>query len=301
VDAESGKKLWTFATKSQTEATPVARDGKVYFAAGNDGIYCADAGNGTRLWQFPRDPGQGRLLRCGASPALAGDRLFAGSGVDRNRKDDPGETAVFCLDADTGTLQWKIPTPLPVWAAPSIAGQHVYFGLGNGDVFEDAAAPAGQVLCVDLATGKEAWHFDTPNGVLDRPTVDEHHVYVGCRDGNVYCLGRHDGSLRWRASLGSPVVGAPALARCPGYEATAHVFAVGTAGRIACLSPATGEVQWSRELAKGTQAHFSASPRVVVSRTPEGDRRQIYVNGGVNGRTTGRPVVFCLQDRVKTQ
>jgi outer membrane protein assembly factor BamB len=300
VDPGERKEVWSFQTGSQTEPTPCIANGKVYFGAGNDGIYCVDAATAAQvIWRFPPKDYTGGLLRCGSSPALVKNRLYAGSAVDRNRPQDPGETAIFCLDADTGSLHWKQPVPLPCWAGPVVRDGRVYYALGNGDVLDDdEKKPAGRLICVDAATGEETWHYDVANGILDKPAVDAEHVYVGCRDGNVYCLDRVDGKLRWKAPLGAPVVASPVIARCPGYAQTAHVFAVSTAGKVACLDPATGEAQWSLPLTDKV-AHFSATPTVVATRGEGGDRRQIYVAGAIGELGAGRPIVFCLEDLVK--
>ncbi len=94
VDAASGSLLWHFQTKGQTESSPTVVAGKVYFGAGNEGLYCLDAATGKELWHFPEKGYEGRLLRFGAGPTVAGDRLYAATGVDRNRvSTDPGETA----------------------------------------------------------------------------------------------------------------------------------------------------------------------------------------------------------------
>jgi outer membrane protein assembly factor BamB len=302
IDAREGKQLWAIRTTGQTECSPCVAGGKVLFGAGNDGLYCLGAGDGKEQWRFPPQPHKGRLLRCGSTPAVLGNRVYAGSAVDRNQKDDPGETAIFCLDIETGQPHWKHATKLPAWAAPVLNGGHAFYALGNGDVFGDAVNqdPAGAMLCVDLPSGKEVWRYDVPNGVLDSPAVDGERVYFGCRDGHLYCVGRYDGKLRWKASLDAPVVASPVLARCPGYAQTAHVFAVSTSGKVACLDPTTGDLYWSVALTD-REAHFSAAPRVVVSRTDAGDRRLLFVAGGIGGLVTGRPVVFCLEDFVPVE
>jgi hypothetical protein len=260
---------------------------------------------GEPLWRYPPKEYKGRLLRFGASPSYLAGRLFAGSAVDRNQKQDRGETAIFCLSAETGKLQWKKPVPLPSWAGPVIGGRQVFYALGNGDVMSDATEldppekPAGLMLSVDMLTGDEAWRFDVPNGILDKPAIDGQHVYFGCRDGNIYCLGRDDGKLRWKTQLDAPVVASPVLAACPGYAQTAHVFAVATNGKVACLNPTTGDPHWTLALTD-KECHFSATPRVVVARTETGDRRHLYVAGCIGG-IPGRPVVFCLEDFVKVE
>ena len=300
LDAATGNKLWEFQTTSQTESSPKVEAGKVYFGGGNDGFYCLDAVTGKKVWQYPATPG-GRLMRFGAAPLVFGDRVFCGTGVDRNKKDDPGETAIVSLDAATGKEVWKVPTSLPCWGAPVMKGSSLFVTLGNGDIFTDAPSPAGKVLCLSAATGRERWHYDLPNGVLEAPAVDADHVYVGCRDGHVYCLGRYDGALRWKTPLGSPVIATPALAPCPGYDATAHVFAAATAGKVFCLHPHTGAIQWTYTVSTGEKAHVSSSPRVVASRTTGGDQRHIIFGAGVGDLASGRAVLYCLEDVVRVQ
>jgi outer membrane protein assembly factor BamB len=301
VDPKQRKELWAFPTSGQTEATPCISDARVYFAAGNDGIYCVDAVKGAQMWRYPPTDYEGRLLRCGCTPALAGDRLFAGSAVDRNQQDDKGETAIFCLGAASGHLRWKKAIDLPCWAGPVVSGAQVFFALGNGDVLDDAdsEAPAGELICTDH-DGKERWRFEVPNGILDKPAVDAQQVYFSCRDGHVYCLGRHTGKLRWKRPCGSPVVASPVLARCPGYAQTAHVFTVSTAGVVACLDPTTGEPYWELPLTT-KKAHFTATPQVIVTRSDSGDRRQLYVAGAIGEIGVGRPIVFCIEDFVRVE
>lgn len=141
---------------------------------------------------------------------------------------------------------WKTAVPLPSWAGPVVSDKHVFYALGNGDVLDDADGekPAGQLRCVDF-DGNAIWHYDVPNGVLDKPAVDAQHVYFGCRDGNVYCLGRLDGKLRWKTSFVAPIVASPVIARCPGYAQTAHLFVVSTAGEWHASTPPTAALTGS--------------------------------------------------------
>jgi eukaryotic-like serine/threonine-protein kinase len=292
LDAATGVKRWDFQTGSQTESSPCVAGGKVFFGAGNDGVYALDAATGKEVWRFR---GEGAsILRIGAGPAVDGKRLYVGSGVDRNRPDNPGETSVFCLDADTGTKVWKLRTDLPCWGAPAVAEDTVYFGLGNGDVLNDATRPAGALLCVDARTGQQRWRFDVPNGILNQPALDRSRVYVGCRDGSCYCVSRRDGQLRWKCALGSPVVASPVLddASCKGRPAT--LFAVAVAGRVCCLDSFTGKVHWSYDDLHNRAAHLSSTPALVVSPTVDGERRRLYFGAALNGLKT--PALYCLTD-----
>lgn len=296
LDAETGKKHWAYQTTSQTESTPAVRSNRVYIGAGNDGLLALEVATGKKLWQFPPDPGKGRLLRFGAGPlAVPGGKLYAGTGVDRNRKDDPGETALLCLEAATGKLVWKVSVDLPSWGAPVLSGDDVFFGIGNGDIFDDAPAPAGAMLCLDAATGKIRWRTDVPNGILDKPAVDRERVYFGCRDGYCYGLDRASGKIAWKNDMGSPVIAAPALARHTLTGKTANVYALATRGKVRCIDPVSGTGQWTFTL-ESSNPHLSAAPSVGVSRTKEGDRRHIYFGAALDGASSGSAMLYCLED-----
>jgi outer membrane protein assembly factor BamB len=298
VDAASGSLAWHFQTRGQIESSPTAVAGKVYFGAGNEGLYCLEAMTGKELWRFPGPGYDGRLLRFGAGPTVVGDRVYVGTGIDRNKADaDPGETALFCVDAHTGKLIWKAATSLPAWGAPVVSKGQVFLGTGNGDIFDDAKEQSvGAVLCFDAQTGAPVWQYPLGNGVLDRPAVDDTRVYAGCRNGHVYCLDRKKGKRLWKTNLNSPVVAAPALAA--GRGQTRNVFAVATGGKVCCLDPQTGAVHWTYNLTS-QKPHLSAAPKVIVSRAAEADCRQIYFGAGIGHIVSGRAVLYCLEDKLE--
>jgi outer membrane protein assembly factor BamB len=299
VDAQNGKKLWDFQTTGQVESSPFVAGGKVFFGAGNDGIYCLDAKTGKKSWQFPRPGHKGKLLRVGASPIVHDGKLYGGSGVDRNLIEDLCEKAVFCLDAVSGKVIWKKETPLPSWGAPVINGKEVFYGLGNGDVFTDASKPAGVMLCLDAASGEQLWRMDLPNGILGEAAVDEELVYFGCRDGHCYCVRRDTGKLVWKKDLGSPVIASPVLAPSLETGTTTSVFVAASRGKVCCLDPATGDIQWTYHL--DNSPYLVATPQVVVGQTVGGERRHIYFAAtldvaGFHDLATGQPVLYRLND-----
>ena len=73
IDAASGKRLWTFATRARVDSSPVVAGGRVYVGSGDGRLYVLDSASGTKLWEF--DTGAG----IAASPALAGGRLVVGA------------------------------------------------------------------------------------------------------------------------------------------------------------------------------------------------------------------------------
>lgn len=300
VDAQTGKKLWAHETKGQTESSPTVTLGRVYFGAGNVGFLCLDAIKGKELWSFPPADYKGRLLRFCGTPAVAHGRVFTGTGVDRNQLVDKGETAILALDARTGKLIWQVPAPLPCWGMPVVEGDRLYVTLGNGDILADADSynpeekNRGAVWCLKLETGEVLWQKEFPNGILNEVALDGQHLYFGCRSGECYCLDKKDGAVKWKQNLGSPIVGAPSLARLG--TRSESVFVVSAYGRCAALNPDTGMEQWKVQF---TKCFFTASPRHLLTR----GGRQIFVAGAIDGDDVGdvhgsRAVVYCLEDRV---
>jgi outer membrane protein assembly factor BamB len=302
VDAEKGTEDWRFVTAGQTESSPAVADGKVYIGAGNVGVYCLDAKTGKELWKYPPANYRGRLLRFGGGMRVVGKRVYCGTGVDRNEKDDKGKPAVLCLDADNGKLVWEVEAPYPVWSTPILKDDFVFVTTGNGDLAEDAQPPdkpGGALLCLEAKTGKEIWRTKVENGIIDSPAIDGHRIYFGCRDGHIYCMNRADGKERWKHFLESPIIATPVLDTDASAERTFSVFVTATAGKVCCLNPQNGDIVWTFNLT-GRQAYITASPRLVVTRTPDGFRRQLLfgcgIGGGPRDSTANRPAFYAIED-----
>jgi outer membrane protein assembly factor BamB len=291
LDAATGKKVWELPTKSHTESSPTVADGKVFIGAGDDGLYCVDAKSGEKIWNYPN-------VHVDAAPAVAGKRVYCGSGVGDIHK----ETAIFCVDAETGKEIWRMPTDLPVWGSPAVDGDFVYFGIGNGNFIEDADKPAGALWCVKAQSGQRIWEYPTPNGVLARPALDQKTVYFTCRDGNCYAVDRGEGKLRWKRPLGSPVVAAPALAGgCPHCGSGQSVYAIASKGQVYCLDSLSGAVAWSFDVAADSKKkpQLFSSPRVFVTQDKKGERRSIYFGTGLDSLAEWHASLYCLEDRLQ--
>ena len=75
-------------------------------------------------------------------------------------------------------------------------------------------------------------------------------------------------------------------------------------GKVCCLNPQNGDIVWAYDLTK-QQAYISASPALVVTRTKNESRRQLYfgtgLNGGLRDLAANVPVFYCLEDTVKVE
>jgi len=77
-------------------------------------------------------------------PVVTGGRLFFGSST---------EEAVFCLDAQTGALQWTFYAQGPVRLAPTVWQDRIFFGSDDGFVY-----------CLRQATGEIVWKYRAAAG-----------------------------------------------------------------------------------------------------------------------------------------
>ena len=134
-------------------------------------------------------------------------------------------------------------------SAPVVAG---------GTVFV-AQCDTHRLLALDVATGRERWHF-TAGGRLDGPpAIHEGLALFGCRDGWLYAVRAADGALAWRLRIApddrristygqrestTPCAGAVLVSRGLAYVSGGlHPNSDGGV-RVACVRPATGELVW---------------------------------------------------------
>lgn len=302
-----GKLAWQqpFQTKSHTEGAPAVANGKVFFPAGDDGLFAVDARTGKQLWQF--EGGKAKGIHIDAAPAASGQRVFVGSGLY--------SFVAVCLDADSGQELWRTDLKLRAFGAPVVLGKHVYYGVGTGNMMADTHnypeegeekenEAAGAVVCLEGESGKEVWRYDLPRSVHTGLVGDAFSVYAASRDGYVYAIDRRTGKLRWKTGIGGAITSSPAVATSGGLPVA--VYAVSREGLAVCINPHTGKIVWDKQLPgfhwDGQEANGVLSgPSVVSTPTPSGSKRTIYIGAMTvdpnnPARKTG--AVFRFEDEI---
>ncbi|MBY0527239.1 MAG: PQQ-binding-like beta-propeller repeat protein [Gemmataceae bacterium] len=285
INPDTGALIWDFQTGSHTESSPCVVGDRVYFGAGDDGVYCLDVKDGKEHWHY-----QG--LHVDTNPAVVDGRLYGGSGY--------GKFVMFCLDAKTGKRIWEVPSKLPVFGSPTVLGKQVFFGSGTGNLVQrDTNNPAGALSCLNAETGAEMWIYrDVKDAVHTKPAVDRRNVYFGSTDGHMYCVNRRDGTLRWKFNTGSPVAAAPALVTCPTCGDSNSIYAIGSEGHVYCLDPDDGKQFWMFDVAAQSKMkpQLLSSPRVEIRRDGKDEYRRIYFGAGLDNLDIWTPALYCLED-----
>ena len=242
LDANDGRPIWRFKTASHVESTPFITQGKVYFGAGGDGVYCLDALEGQVIWHYPS-------IHVDMSPAVWKDKVYFGTGY--------GEYRIYAVDANSGVEIWSKRVDYPVWGSPSVDGDTVFFGLGNGNFIESAEVPQGRVSAHNAETGEQMWEYEAEDSVLTAVAYRNGFVYFGSRDGGVYALNATDGALGWKADIGHPVVSSPAITEDSVYIGADN-------GVIYKIDSGSGQIVWQFDTEKITGgAPIYSSPAIA--------------------------------------
>lgn len=268
---DNGSVYWKFPTGNPIgESSPAYGNGAVFIGDLGGWINALNASTGQKLWAFKTN---GEIK---SSPVVVGDRVLIGS-YDEH---------LYCLNARTGSLLWKFKTNGPVHATPGISDgmafiagcDEMFRGIRISDgkeVFSvssgayTGASPAlrsgsafygtfdNEVLSVDLAQRKIAWHYEHPQRKFpfySSAAVTPARVVLGGRDKLVHGL-TLNGKVAWTFTTRARVESSPAIAGD-------RVFVGSNDGRFYVLNLTSGAKLWEFDAG----APLSASPAIANGR-----------------------------------
>jgi len=184
LDATSGEVLWIHRAPSPMRGAPVASDEQVYVVTLDNQMLVLNADTGERLWNHVGVQETAGLLGS-ASPA-----------VSRNTVVVPYSSGeVLALLAEDGRMVWSenlsaVRRIDPLADIAQIRGLPV---IDRDMVL--AISHAGRMVAVDLRRGVRAWQVDI--GGVEMPWAAGDFIYLLTNDGQVVCLQRRDGLIRW--------------------------------------------------------------------------------------------------------
>lgn len=252
-----------FPTKGHIECTPVISGGRVYFGAGDDGIYCLEPA-----------PGEIRDLRVAwklsggfypdAETALAihNGVVYAGLGV--------GGNALSVLNAVTGNDLARLKLPYPVFSPPAIRNNRLYIGMGQANYVNQKEISPGEVRCIDLSSGQTLWKVETPAAVIAAIVAASDGVFFSTVDGQLYVVNeRVEVRRSWNAH--SRILAAPAVT-------DQFIYCVSCDGMLTALDRHLDRV-WSVRL--GAPGNYMSSPIVFRGRVFVGTPDDGFLGVGI--------------------
>lgn len=229
---------------------PAVGASNIYLALGNQ-LVAWDVANGEPRWA-PVDLDSD----ISAAPVALGQQVVVAS---RGDTDTPPRVWWFAND---GTMVAQTPVGDAITEISAVTGTVVYIDgrgvgrLGGGvewhtpveePVSVELAADhrlafvttaAGRLLAFDTVNGSLRWEHDA-GGPITRARVAGDRVYVGGGDLGVFAFRAGDGHRQWRRTLGTAVVGVPALAQdilwVAALDSKLHAFNAGNGTEIPSL------------------------------------------------------------------
>ena len=221
-----------------------------------------------------------------APPVVAGDFVLVASAYLDDEK--IGRRALICLKAADGSVVWETPLDVNPWAGPTVAGPLVLVGGSNIRFDRKLVGQArGEVLAVELASGKVRWRQDAGGGVLSPIAVRGETAVYATTGGAVVARNAGTGQQLWAYAAGQPFFAGPAIAGDV-------VYAADLKSTVHAVQLANGAKLWTFDVA----ADLAVQSRSMPFGSPVVHGGDLYLaTCNLDGEADQPSVVVCLSDR----
>ena len=231
------------------------------------------------LWQQGKDK-----WHVDAPINVVGDRVLVCSAfLDEERV---GDRALFCLDAKTGDLVWRVPLKINPWGGPSVLGATVVVSGSSIGYDHDAIKGAkGSIAAYDLKKGELKWHKDIPGGVVACAALASNSAVVTSTDGKVRAFDMATGERQWIYDAKHPLFAPAAIAKD-------IVYAGDLASVIHAIDLNGGAGLWKLDL--GAHPKVQAPGMIYAGPVVSGGRLHTATCNLQGPAAGGKTVVVCV-------
>ncbi len=253
--------LWKFKTSAPVRSSPVIAEGKAFVGSSDTNVYALEFQTGKKLWAFPT----GGSVE---APALfAGGKLFIGS----------TDGFLYALDGSSGKLLWKYQTDGKILGAPNLVesrATRVESKTPPPLNPQPSTLNAPRILigsydfklhCVDAATGKSNWVYETGNYINGSPAVAAGKTVFGGCDGLLHVISVADGKQIKEIEAGAYVAASVALADNRAYFGHYE-------NEFLCIELNSGKTLWRY---KNRDFPYMSSAAVTADRVLVGGRDKL--------------------------
>jgi outer membrane protein assembly factor BamB len=242
IDAATGKQLWKADLEVPIVNAPVANGGRVFVSSEDNHFVALAQSDGRVLWDHQGISESAGILTS-TSAAVAGDTVIVPY--------TSGE--LFAIRIGTGTPEWndmltKSGNVTALSELDDIAGRPV---IDRDMVF--AISHSGMMAAININTGDRVWTRDV--GGIQSPWAAGDFVYVLTTEGQVLCLQRKDGKVKWLHQLPrwtDPKSRDEAVVWSGPLLVSDRLVLVSSNGKAVSLSPYTGELLGRVDIPDGT-------------------------------------------------
>ncbi len=184
LDAKSGREIWRRRLSGPMRAPPTIAGGHVFVITVSNELVALNAKDGSVLWTHVGLPEIAGLIG-GASPAVAGSVVVAPF--------SSGE--LVALRIENGRQVWTESLTAVRRANTAATLAHIRGRpvIDRGRVI--AISNSGRHVAIDLRTGNRIWERNI--GGIHAPWVAGSFIYVMSSRGELVCLTRRSGAIRW--------------------------------------------------------------------------------------------------------
>jgi len=232
LDAKSGEEIWRSRIGMPIRSAPTVAGGRLFVVTTENQTFALDVADGSQLWSHEGIADIAQLLGAAAPAATEGAVVSAYSS---------GE--IYLLRADSGRIVWRdgLAVGRRMGAVESLSDI-------NGDPVIDrdriyAISQSGQIAAIGIKSGTRLWERDISG--TQTPWVAGDYLFVLTSEGEVLCLSRRSGGIRWVTRL-------PRFENPEGKEdpifwsgpvlAGDRLIVVGSNEEAVAISPYTGKV-----------------------------------------------------------
>jgi len=272
---------WTFDAGSPLRGTPAVSGDTVYVAALDGGILAIQRESGRLKWRSETRIFEPRAFRLFSDIAVAPNhRLYVGA----------AERQVYCIDATTGKILWKIKVNDWVRSRPLVIGPAVFVATMDGTVYRLGERGGSPYI---------AWQKKvSTHQILADLAGDMSGILVSSNDLQVHSLNPDSGEPQWRhslleaANIDGQRVEADIIAGGADYQSSPSVVKgrvfIGSPNRfVYAVDTQTGKEIWRFE----TSGQVSGSPLVLDGRVyfgQQGGNRDFYAVDAQDGSPVWR-------------